>query len=219
MKPLPLHFLFQICDSSFPTGGFVFSSGLESIAKHGFLKQLVDLRRYFYEYYKQLYTFDVPFIRRLYFSHGNFNAFASQINEYHAMLYIDNIRQASLIQGKNWLRLLPEINDMGLHIKNLFKKESWKTHMLGVMVSFLRELEYDIHSVIQSYVYLQIRDQVNASIRLGLVGPMESQSIISEVLSIHIPEPDMEFTPFKSSFLADICQARHSNIYSKLFQN
>lgn len=58
--------LLQLADASFPSGGFAFSNGLESLAKLGYVKTLAEFRQYLECHLGQLASAEMPFLASAY---------------------------------------------------------------------------------------------------------------------------------------------------------
>ena len=92
------------------------------------------------------------------------------------------------------------------------------------MVLSLKSAGAERSQIRELFIFMQLRDQLSAAVRLGLIGPSEAQRIQSELeQSI---APDLERTVSKTAAEAeriapmmDVAQMLQPSLYSKLFQN
>ncbi len=221
-----LGLLFQMVDASLPVGGFVYSMGMESAVKTKLVNNEEDLIRYLSTYIDQLISFEFPFIDATYAFWDSPNAWKSLIKDYHAMLMNPFLEKSSLVLGKNWLRLytnLYDSKDMG-HFSKHIKGKNIPLHftvIFGLITKAMGVTEQEAREV---YLYAALRDQISALTRLGIVGPVGGQKLLTEVLRTTANKmKDYKTVPhtkaYKSAYLMEITQLNHGTIYSKLFQN
>ena len=98
------------------------------------------------------------------------NAVAEMLHFYDAMIAAPAMRRASLILGKNWLRLMaglyPEVK-----FANLRRAHAHYTVVFGLA---LKAAGFAQAEAQQLYMFQVLRDQMSAAVRLGIVGPMEA---------------------------------------------
>lgn len=218
--------LFQLVDSSLPIGGFVYSMGMESAIKSKLLQNEEDLKRYLIAYADQLIAFEFPFLEAGYTTANQPSKWAALTTAYQAMLMNPNLEKSALVLGKNWTRLLFSLykTEELMNLKKQLKKESiplYYTIIFGMFMSVLKINKIEARSM---YIYTALRDQITALTRLGIVGPMGGQGLLTYVLE-KANEKNMQYktTPYykatKSAYIMEIVQLNHHKIYSKLFQN
>jgi urease accessory protein len=131
----------QLADACFPSGGFAFSNGLESLAKLGYIKRMEDFREYLDCHLDQLTAAELPFLNSAYaaggfpfasvgadaeeelppdvIAHtGDLTAqvdvegdFQNLVREWDAWLFMPSQRRGSLSQGQAWSRAMEETYD------------------------------------------------------------------------------------------------------------
>jgi len=218
--------LFQLVDSSLPIGGFVYSMGMESAIKSKLLQNETDLKRYLMVYTNQLISFDFPFLEAGYTLAKTPKKWNSLITTYRAMLMNPNLEKSALVLGKNWTRLLFSLykNDEVLHFKKQLEKQQiplYYTLVFGMCMSVLNVSQKEARSM---FIYTALRDQVTALTRLGVVGPMGGQGLLTYILEktqnkIELYTTVPYYKATKSAYIMEIVQLNHHKIYSKLFQN
>lgn len=222
MKDFELLNFLHLADSAWPVGSFAFSLGLEAMSKHGQLNCLQDLADHFDASLEQNMSFEVPILHSLYKE----NEFEEAIHYYHLCNRTPSIREAAIMQGRAWLRLIPvthpQVNTE--EIESYFEKGKSKPYYIAVFSKFMKSLGYDIKNAIHLFLYSNLRDQVTASIRLGLVGPSQGHAILSKRLS-YLNDANASFNTghfsdaVRTLPVADVAQLAHANLYSKLFRN
>jgi len=219
--------LFQLVDSSLPIGGFVYSMGMESAIKSNLLQNEEDLKRYLISYADQLIAFDFPFLDAGYTTAANASEKWEEITTaYQAMLMNPNLEKSALVLGKNWSRLLfslyktPEI----INLKKQLEKQEIPLYYTIVFGMFMSVLKISNEEARSMYLYAALRDQITALTRLGIVGPMGGQGLLTYTLEetkvkskLYTTVPYHKAT--KSAYIMEIVQLNHHKIYSKLFQN
>ena len=139
---------------------------------------------------------------------------------YDAMIAAPAMRRASLILGKNWLRLMtglyPEVK-----FANLRRAYAHYTVVFGLGLKAVGFTQADAQ---QLYMFQVLRDQMSAAVRLGIVGPMEAtrrqlglylhcEELLAEVAG----RPYAQAT--RCAPQLDIAQSVHDDLYSRLFQS
>ncbi len=218
--------LFQLVDSSLPIGGFVYSMGMESAIKSKLLENEEDLKRYLVAYMDQIISFEFPFLEAGYTSANTPQEWDTLTTAYQAMLMNPNLEKSALVLGKNWTRLvfsLYKTDEIDM-LKQQLKQQQiplYYTIVFGMCMSLLKISKTEARSM---YLYTGLRDQVTALTRLGIVGPMGGQGLLTYVLEkANKKNNSYKTTPYysatKSAYIMEIVQLNHHKIYSKLFQN
>lgn len=213
---------YHLADSAFPTGGFAFSSGVEAAAKLG----LFTCRQQFTDFLRtamaQLVRYEMTFLTSCF---GRAHP-TDIITYYHAGMTAPSLCRASLIQGRSLLRSLEHIlgeNSLP-HTRSLLSIKPDRRHFLLVYGWGVQELGMDLPEARRCLLYINLRDWVSATIRLGSIGPMEGHQIQHQLLQEgnHLLNryQDLSYTSARRTAPAlDIAQSWHDQIYSKLFQN
>lgn len=220
--------LMHIIDSSLPTGSFAYSLGLESSITFELISTQSELRHYLYSFLQQIVSADFPFINSCFLQGiSDLDEQLLMMGEaYDAFLLTPTIYKSSLIQAKNWNKLLgtfyPEaaLNE----IEDWFSANDVPFHYLFAFSLGLKRAGFSLEEVREMHLHIALRDQISAGIRLGFIGPMEAHKLQHDFYSIFetLLEGCKDFTYLKatrSAFLLDVAQVYHEDIYSKLFQN
>ncbi|WP_162053190.1 urease accessory protein UreF [Pontibacter pamirensis] len=220
--------LLHLVDSSIPTGSFAYSYGLESSITFGLIQNQFELRNYLYAFLQQVVSMEFPFMNSCFWLQEPElqEELYTIAEEYDAMMLVPVIHKASVVQGKNWLRLLesfyPEASMQ--HIREWFTEKELPLHFVLVYALCLKRVNFTLEDVQTMYLHMALRDQVSAAIRLGFIGPMEGHklqhafyTVFDNLMESH---GDMTYTQAtRSAFILDTSQVFHEDIYSKLFQN
>jgi urease accessory protein len=220
--------LLHLVDSSIPTGSFAYSYGLESSITFGLIRSQFELRNYLYAYLQQVVSMEFPFMN---------SCFKLQVpdlceelkvmaQEYDAMMLVPVIYKASVVQGKNWLKLLESFyaESRMNEIRKWFTAHELPLHFVLVYALCLKRVAFTIQDVQAMYLHMVLRDQVSAAIRLGFIGPMEGHKLQHDFYTVfdNLIEGHENIThthATRSAFMLDSSQVFHEDIYSRLFQN
>ena len=97
--------LLHLGDSALPAGGYAFSNGLEGAYQLGLLNSSTALEQYLLSAIEAAVVSEIAFVHSCYTSSRADRPLA-MLAFYDAMLTAPSVRRASLVLGKNWLRLL-----------------------------------------------------------------------------------------------------------------
>lgn len=220
-----MHFarLLHLVDSAIPTGSFAYSSGLESSISLGLIHDDAGLRNYLYAYLQQAASLEIPFINSCFHPETNQAEMAA---EYDAQLLVPVLYRASAVQGRTWLKLLagfyPEA-EIKL-ITHWFAAEGVSPHFTLAFGLGLRAAGYALPETRTMYLHMLLRDQLSAAIRLGFLGPLAGHRLQHDfyVVFEHLlagREGRSFGEASRSSFVLDMAQVLHEDMYSRLFQN
>jgi urease accessory protein len=209
-----LALLLQWADSAYPTGGFAYSSGLEAMARLPAFTTLEHLSEYLRLVLRQALSADMPYLLGLHEAAQDTQSFEALAWEWDAFLHQPVMRRSSLAQGEAWLRLNPQVTLDIVAPKHFVPVLAWSAARQGVASADLRML----------YLHLLLRDQIAASVRLGLIGANQAQSLQAELGPVNHPEWALApvVAPEDASRGApvlELVQALHSDMYVRLFQN
>jgi urease accessory protein len=215
----------HLADSGLPTGAYVYSNGLESAAKMGLFQNRADFAAYLKSVVQQFASFDMPFIASCYglpdLTVGP--ALSNMLREYDAATPIPSIHRASITQGETWLRVLdgfyPDCGIAAL-IRGLREAKLPAHYTLAFGLS-LRLAGYTLETAADLYQFCGVRDQISVAVRLGLFGPTEGHRLLHEFCGANVaPDANADYRDaVRLCPLLDIAQARHPQVYAKLFQN
>jgi urease accessory protein len=216
--------LLHLADSALPTGSFAYSYGLESSLTFGLVRTETEFRAYLYSFLQQAVGFELPFITSA--AHLAEEELASLFTEYDAQLLTPALYQASLTQGKNWLKLLATFYpEVGLaELSQELARQQMPAHFVPLFGLSLGKAGFVVADIQATYLHLALRDQLSAAIRLGFIGPMAGHllqhdfyEIFENLLDAADIRPYTEAT--RCTLLLDVAQILHDDIYSRLFQN
>ena len=214
-----LYPLMHLADSALPAGGYAFSNGLEGAYQLGLLDAPGALEEFVHSALMAAAYGEIPFIHSCY-TEADEGAVAEMLHFYDAMIAAPAMRRASLILGKNWLRLMaglyPEVKRV-----NLRRTHAHYTVVFGLALKAAGFAQADAQ---QLYMFQVLRDQMSAAVRLGIVGPMEATRRqlglyvhCEELLAEVVGRPYAQATRCVPQL--DIAQSVHDDLYSRLFQS
>jgi urease accessory protein len=227
--------LLQLADACFPSGGFAFSNGLESLAKLGYVKRMGDFREYLDCHLEQITSSELPFLNSAHLhafwnGEGDWNkdgdAFAAVVREWDAWLFMPSQRKGSLAQGQAWSRAMEEtFGDAGIRaLRPWFQARDLPLHFLMIFAATLKAAGIGRADAQSLLLHMTLRDQLGAAVRLGLLGSLHAQKLHRDFLRVgethRARRADWEFgRATRSAPMIELAQAGHPNLYSKLFQS
>lgn len=218
--------LLQLADASFPAGGFAFSSGLESMARLGYIRTIDDFRQYLESHLEQVASAELPFLNSAFAAAPASDAFAAVVGEWDAWVFMPSQRRASLSQGQGWARAMeaaqeaPEV----AAVRPWFADRELPLHFLMAFAATLAAAGFSLGDAQRLLLHLALRDQLGAAVRLGLVGSLQAQKLHRD----HIPVGEAlrgaraDWThadAVRAAPMIELGQASHAHLYSKLFQS
>ena len=218
--------LLHLVDSALPTGSFAYSYGLESSIMFGLIDTPFKLRNYLYAYLQQVASLELPFINSCFALPERSAEMRQMAEEYDAQLLVPTLHRASLVQGKNWLKLLTTFYpDAELaELITWFGAQEIPLHFTLSFALTLRRAGFAQADLQAVFLHMALRDQLSAAIRLGFLGPMEGHrlqhdfyAVFEHLLAAHAGQDYLQAT--RSAFMLDVAQMLHEDIYSRLFQN
>ncbi len=210
---MPPWMLLQLADSAFPTGGFVHSGGLEALVQAGEVRGRDDLERFCAESARQTAHGALPIVGAAFDDPdrlAEIDAFAETTMWSHVA------KRASEAQG--WALLDTAVRSFGV------ARDARAKHLAPVFGCVTRLLDVSRDDALGSFLHLTIRGVLSAAVRLGTVGPGEAQAIHRRLhpaldaalaLGRGLRLEDVAQT----APLAELFQATHDRLYSRLFQS
>jgi urease accessory protein len=219
--------LLQVTDSAFPLGGYAFSSGLESMVQMGLIRDAAALVTYVRNVLGQVTAGDVPFINQAFTASARgYDDLEPVFRLFDAFLTVPTARKASVTQGRALLTAIQSAypNHSVTDFRNWLKRRQLEPHLAPTYGFVARRIGLTHEQAVKGYCFMSIRDQVYAAVRLGILGPLEAQRILGELLAeidvIAVPALKREcHESFKSCAVLEIAQVHHSRLYSRLFQS
>jgi urease accessory protein len=219
--------LMQLADACFPSGGFAFSNGLESLAKLGHVKRMEEFRQYLDCHLEQLASAEMPFLNSAHAAAlAAEPAFEAVVREWDAWLFLPSQRKGSLAQGQAWSRAMEAAYDEpGIRsVRPWFLAERLPLHFLPVFAATLKAAGISLEDGQSLMLHMALRDQLGAAVRLGLLGSLQAQKLHREYIRVgeayRLQRADWDFTmAVRAAPMIDLAQASHPHLYSKLFQS
>jgi len=216
--------LLTLADSNLPVGGYAFSNGLEAASHLGLLQNPDHLNAYITTAIHNTAQSELPFI------HSCHTGDASLLNDilltYDAMLTTQTMAQASAVQGRNLIRIMNTLypSDAMTQLRQTLIKQTAPAHYTIVYGTTFHTAGLALLQTKQIFMYQMLRDQISATVRLGIIGPMEA----AQLQKHHHQTCEMAIaqttnTPYthatRSAPQIDITQSFHQHLYSRLFQS
>jgi urease accessory protein len=210
----------QLADSTFPTGGFAHSQGLEAAWQLGHVR---DLGTYVDESVWQTGTGALPFVRAGVDSPGF--AFREADAACDAFLVNHVANRASRAQGRALLSTVARAFEGTLAVTRLAEDARGTcVHHAPLFGRALASLGLGIREVQRLWLHCSLRSTLSAAVRLGAVGPLEAQRMHAErgPLLSRILEACCDLSIDEASHsapLADLYATLHDQLYARLFQS
>jgi len=193
----------HIADSSFPTGAYAHSGGLEALQPAD-LRMALELR-----VRCSLATFELVFVRAAY------NHDLAELDErYHATCLPRELREASMAIGASLARAAA---DVGFHTPPMPHK-----HYAVVFGALACVVHAQVDVALQAFAFSTLRGHVSAAQKLGWLGQREAQRVlhalkplVRQAVQTELPlEHAGAFVP-----LWDIASMQHEQAHTRLFMS
>jgi urease accessory protein len=214
--------IWQLADSAFPTGGFVHSFGLEAAWQQGEVNG-GSLSRFVRDAIAQAGQGGVPFLLAAHDDPGALQAIDERCD---AFLRNRVANRASRVQGRAWIgtieRAFPRPDVRALC--DAVRARPMARHYAPLFGATLKALDVDRQEAARLFLFGVCRGTLSAAVRLGIVGTTDAQRLLAErahdldrtlAASVTVTLDEAAQT----SPLADIWQASHDRLYSRLFQS
>lgn len=221
--PIPSHWLiWQLVDSAFPTGGFAHSGGLEAAWQQGQIRSRNDLTQFFEASLIQTARATFPFVN------AGFSAPEAFLQlDRHCDVFLSNhvANRASRAQGRAMAFACGKIfpRPPVMRLLDLINTQNSPGHLAPVFGTIARALDLDHPLALRMFAFFVLRGLTSASVRLGIVGPMEAQALQSkladfteEICALHSRQTVLDAA--NTAPVLDILHAAHDRLYSRLFQ-
>lgn len=208
--------VWQLVDSAFPSGGFAHSGGLEAAWQHGEVRDAGDLASFAESYLWQIVSSMIPFVTAGHDAPGQID----EINfRCEACLTNHVANRASRLQGRAFLNSAARIYGKVVNFATVCDP----CHFAPAFGAVTRALSLSRSAAAQLFLFQSLRAVVAAAVRLGIVGPMEAQSMqhrmaprAREMLAA-TEDRGIEDVASTAPIL-EIWQGSQDRLYSRLFQ-
>jgi len=212
----------QLADSGFPAGGFAHSYGLEAAWQQGEVNA-GSLARFVRDGIVQAGSGGVPFVLAAYDDPAALEPIDARCD---AFLRNPVTNRASRVQGRAWIgtveRSFPRPGVLALC--DAVRARPGARHHAPLLGASLRALDVDREAAARLFLFGVVRGTISAAVRLGIVGTTDGQRVLAEraddlertlaaAMTVTVEEA-AQTTP-----LADLWQAAHDRLYSRLFQS
>jgi urease accessory protein len=213
----------QLSDSAFPAGGFAHSGGLEAAWQHRRVSGGESLDSFIRSQLDAIANAAAPFVAS---AHREPDRLAELDQMSDAMLSNHVANRASRAQGQAFLlaasRVFSQSNLTAVAMHQ--RTERLSTHFAPILGVVCHYLEVVLVKSIRLFLFLSLRGLVSASVRLGIAGPMEGQTLqwgltpFAESLVIPVSQRAVEDAA-QTAPLLELLQGTQDRLYSRLFQS
>jgi urease accessory protein len=215
--------LWQLADSAFPTGGFAHSGGVEAVWQHGEIASRDDLFQLLVIALQQMGNSTLPFVVAAVQGTVPFDEIDA-LCEAFTSNHVAN--RASRLQGQALLASAERsfASEALKRFRASVLEKHLPTHLAPVFGAIARALELERPATVRLFIYTQLRGWISSSVRLGVVGPLEGQSL-QHRLAPHAERIANDCGTLglddiaQTAPLLDLFQATQDRLYSRLFQS
>ncbi len=213
----------QLSDSAFPAGGFAHSGGLEAVWHAGRLPAGDSLDECVRWQLHQAAHLAGPFVCA---AHRQPDAVANWDSRCENLLNNHVANRASRAQGQAFLlagsRIFAGTAMSQLAVR--LREQRSPCHFAPILGASCQLLDVDVPAAVRLFLFLTLRSLISASVRLGIAGPMEGQTLQWKLSayaeSLVKPILQMEWEDAaQTAPLLDLMQGTHDRLYSRLFQS
>ncbi len=227
LLPRELLDLLHLTDAALPSGGFAFSQGLEAAFQLGLLRDPGSFRAYLAVHLEQVALLEGQFVPSFYrLTVGLGKTAGELVEELAAFTTVPSQLRASVALGRSWLRLFPRLYPKARSeaIAAWLAREPWPPLFPAVYGLTLAGARIPLEIALLAFLYMALRDQIQAGVRLGALGPLEAHALQHELhpLAARLAARAARGShrrARRSAPVLDIIQGYHQELYSKLFQS
>lgn len=223
MLPL-LHAIWQ-ADGTFPSGSFAFSYGVEGVAELGAVKDKPSLLSLVTTVLQLRWaSFDRVALLRAFRSYTDIPKIARIDHDVEAGTFGDSMRSGSRRNGGSFLASHSALgNETATALRLSVRRKQCLGHIAVMQGAVWPTLGMDRRMVQIASGYMTASGIASAAVRLGVVGGMQAQGVVAEVLPLieGLVARDVPDDASLSSFVPflDIASARQAQASLRLFAN
>jgi urease accessory protein len=212
--------IWQLVDSSFPSGGFAHSGGLEAAWQAEHVIDAASLRQFVRDSISQAGRAALPFVTA---AHGD----PDRIEPLDALcdVFLSNAvaNRASRAQGRAFLTACASTWPCGA-LRALEERPALLGHLAPVFGAATSAIGCPRQAAQRVFLHLTGRGVLSAAVRLGIVGPYEAQRLQADCSRdldrvLERCEGLSELDVAQTAPLIDVLQGTHDRLYSRLFQS
>jgi urease accessory protein len=214
--------VWQLADSAFPSGGFAHSGGLEAAWRAGHVADPPALEAYLQNQLCQWANATAPLAL---WAHRQGGAILEADALCDLVLNHPIANRASRAQGRGLLSAARQIFQAGeiVEMNRQLTDAASPMHMAPVFGGVCRCLEISEEETANLYLFVNLRGGVSAAVRLGIIGPLAAGAMQARLAqkAIEFAQAAARIAPddvAQTSPVADLLQACHDRLYSRLFQ-
>ena len=214
--------VWQWIDSAFPTGGFAHSGGVEAAWQHGAIRNRVEWMGYLTASLDQTGHAALPWVTAAHAEPGRVHELDAWCDAF-TTNHVAN--RASRLQGRAlWAAARRAFGETRLSRLNDGKPADAPGHFCPWFGAILGVLGLERRRSQRLFLFGHLRGLLAAGVRLGILGPMEAQSLQFQ-LSEHgesVLQGCAELGPedaAQTQPLHDLWQGGQDRLYSRLFQS
>src|SRR5450432_1321725 len=211
--------IWQLADSAFPSGGFAHSGGLESAWQHGVVNDGETLEKFLRTSLSQIKRGALHFTSAAWEEHAQFSQFDADCD-----LFLNNriANQASRSQGKAFLGSSARTfkNKFLNSLNATIRKQQMPGHFAPVFGVVMRELKISRPRTSSLLLYISLRGFLSSAVRLGIIGPIEAQTIQAAIAESDVlAEDEISVNAVQTTPFLDLLQGTQERLYCRLFQS
>ena len=213
--------IWQWLDSAFPAGAFAHSSGLEAAFQQNEIASVADLASFIRASLDQFASSAAPFVVGVC---RDVSAFEEADRAQEAMLTNHVANRASRAQGRAVLATATQAfaNELIQNLRAEVRRSNCPGHLAPITGAVAAFLGLDARQAVHLFLFTHLRGLVSASVRLGIVGPLQGQAIQHEISAFgqELADRSLDRTirqAAQTSPILEVLQANHDRLYSRLF--
>ena len=213
----------QFADSFFPSGALSFSAGMETLTEMGLMRDEQSVRGFVLSQIKYRWaSFDLPVIMQSARVSPDLESLCELDRLVEAQSLVSGMREGAKRHGGALLAVHAKMNSgIAQHYQDLVLNGDAYGHIAVVQGLIWSSMSIDENTIAVMSGHVLATGLVSAAIRLGILGHIDAQIILSKSHNIildvlHKPLPDIDhiqtFVP-----MADIAMMKHETADSRLF--